>query len=1359
MKPFNPISTYRIQFHKAFGFSDLESIIPYLQELGIKSIYASPIFKAVPGSTHGYDVTDANLINPEIGTLEQLYAISSKLGEAGISWIQDIVPNHMALHTDNSWLYDVLQNGVQSQYAHYFDIDWNHPHAQAKLMLPILETTADDTIGQGKLKLAVNGTMFQLCCGDWMLPVSQAGADMITAAAKESMLAGGHAAMLPQLNEDTTFLRQLLGVQHYQLVSGQDTDHTINYRRFFTINGLIGMNMQDELVFADYHRLIGTLCDDGIFRGLRVDHVDGLADPSAYLFHLREMVGDELYIVVEKILQQHEQICRHWPVEGTTGYDFLAVVNNLFTTGDQRQWQQYYNRLSGIAEDPELIRLSKKRLILEQYMQGEVENLVRLAKDEFPEMPAIADAELKEAVTAMLVYCPVYKYYAYRFPLEGEYEQQLRQILSDAGQAVPEAKTGISWLQELFFSETGSHEASYSQKLLAFYQRCMQFTGPLMAKGVEDTMMYTYNNMIAHNEVGDDATAFGISTEAFHSFMKRRVIDTPLAMNATATHDTKRGEDARARLNTLTESAPQWFDQVQSWMRRQEELFAGKLPDANDCYLVFQTLFATFPADGALTDNYRERMHEFLVKALREAKEHGSWANPDEHYEQRAADFLDHLLDDANFLAEFRYFLERFATAGYINGLQQLVLKHTCPGVPDTYQGTELWDFSLVDPDNRRPVDYSMRTNYLTGLTANELTSPPDEALWEERADGRIKLLFTRRLLALRSADPDIFASGMYVPCKVSGKYKDHVLAFTRICDRRYVLVVMGLNTLQLAQQQQCMVAEIDWADTRVELPDNNQQEWTDTAADTRVKHPEQCPVTRLFGTLPISLLRSELPEHTRGSGVLLPVFSLPSESGIGDFGPGARSFIQFLHAAGQRYWQILPLNPVQAQQDYSPYSATSSMAINPMLISPEQLLADGLISRADLPHLPAKKHIDYAHCDRMRQELLEKAYHNFTLRQWDKLHFHFNAFCTKESWWLNDYALFTVISREHNGLPWYEWPEAFRKRDIGVLTAFADARAEELRLIRWAQFIADRQWKMLRDDCRIAGIKVIGDLPFYLNHNAAEVWANPGIFQLDEQYRMKLSSGVPPDYFSETGQLWLMPTYKWDALREDAYSWWIQRLRRNTEQFDLLRLDHFRAFESFWEVAASEATAVNGNWIKGPGAAFFEQVTKELGQLPFIAEDLGEEMDAVYTFRKELGLPGMKVLQFAWGRNMAVSVDIPHNYTPECFVYTGTHDNNTTNGWFVNDTDASVKECMEAYTGKKIRPENVSSELIRIAYASVAATAIIPMHDLLNLDASYRINTPGSAAGNWNIRIPGEAFSRQIAGKLRAMVKMYNRV
>lgn len=496
--------------------------------------------------------------------------------------------------------------------------------------------------------------------------------------------------------------------------------------------------------------------------------------------------------------------------------------------------------------------------------------------------------------------------------------------------------------------------------------------------------------------------------------------------------------------------------------------------------------------------------------------------------------------------------------------------------------------------------------------------------------------------------------------------------------------------------------------------------------------------------------------KHRRSAGLLLHITSLPSAFGVGDLGPEAYKFVDFLTRANQRYWQVLPLSPVSVAEGFSPYSATSAMAGNTLMISPEQLAADGLLSASELKRfrIEPKHTADFAHAEASRDTLLELAWKRSGKRDRRP----FEAFANHESWWLDDFAAYAVLKESFEGKPWHRWPAEFQNRDKKALAQLQADATEKIAKVKWLQFVFAKQWSQLREHCRKQGIRLLGDLPFYTSYDSADVWSTRKIFAIRSDGAMTSVAGVPPDYFNNNGQLWGMPVFRWNILRRQGYKWWINRLRRNLELFDEVRLDHFRAFAGYWEVPATEKTAKHGGWKKGPGIDLFEKLKHEFPNMPFVAEDLGEITPDVYELRDRYALPGMKVLQFAFGGEVATSGHIPHNYDENFFVYTGTHDNNTTVGWFKKEASPTAQKQLEAYAGIKVTTRNVHLILLRLAYASVAKTVIIPLQDILGLDDKSRMNIPASPRGNWQFRTSPGSINKDVEKYLRRMTYVYGR-
>lgn len=504
--------------------------------------------------------------------------------------------------------------------------------------------------------------------------------------------------------------------------------------------------------------------------------------------------------------------------------------------------------------------------------------------------------------------------------------------------------------------------------------------------------------------------------------------------------------------------------------------------------------------------------------------------------------------------------------------------------------------------------------------------------------------------------------------------------------------------------------------------------------------------------------MHHEQPEvlNRRSAGILLHITSLPSCFGIGDFGPEAYKFADFLSISKQKYWQILPLNPT----DISPYSAHSSMAGNVLLISPQKLADLGLLTENDLHQhvIPYTNSIDINSVMEIKKKLLKIAYTNYLAQKPDSLQNTYLDFLSNNTFWLDDYAIYTLLKTQTK-LPWFEWELNFKNKDKSTLVLFHNQYKAELEEIKWLQFVFSMQWKDLKAYCNDKNIKIFGDLPMYVSYDSVDVWANKEIFCIDNDGKLEGVAGVPPDYFSEDGQLWGMPVFRWDILKSQNYEWWVQRIIKNLELYDLIRLDHFRAFAAYWQVPAHEITAVNGSWMAGPGADFFNFMYTKFGSLPFVAEDLGEIDVMVDNLRDEFNLPGMKILQFAFGSDFTISNHTPHNYTQNFIAYTGTHDNNTTIGWLNENTEDTERENIYRYSGIIPNAENVHLILSQMAYASVAHVCVLPMQDVLGLDENSRLNTPGSIINNWLWRIPEDYNNEKIVNQLATWVDLYNRV
>ncbi len=924
---YNPVSTYRFQLNKDFTLSDVERLLPYLQQLGITTIYGSPIYVSTPGSSHGYDAVDPTRINPEIGTEEQLRALSQRLREADMGWFQDIVPNHMAYHPSNEWLMDILEKGPLSHQADYFETSLSSPFFRGRIEAPFLPEDLEHTIANGELTLDyadgrlvfhVQGNTLPLKPNSYA-PVLRAGEGepnqalqqlldqleqlrhvdepeayvtaweefktQLTALMKNEATAQHIQSAIAQINQSPETLHTLAEEQFYRFRTEPKTRQEMNYRRFFTVNGLICLNMREPEVFDAYHAFTKKLVDEGVFQGLRVDHVDGLYDPKQYLERLRNLTGPDTWLIVEKILQADEDLPTDWPINGASGYEFLAHLNNLLTNPDSEpSFRAFYEQLVGNRASIHNQIRDRKAYFLAQYMGGELDNLYQYFRNlklaDEAELADLTEAELKHTIGAVLVHCPVYRYYGNQLPLSEAEADALRVILAEATENRPELTRPARLLETVLLTRPQTADDDYNDRALRFYQRLMQFSSPLMAKGVEDTLLYTYNAFIGHNEVGDGPERHGMRPDDFHRVMQHRQQHWPLAMNTTTTHDTKRGEDVRARLNVLTDLADEWLTEAQEWLNilaeensgvdsPSKEKYVGT-PDANDAYFMLQNMVGAYPmpgvdspgavgvpmdSPGEANDDFENRFRLYMEKALQEAKRHTTGWQVEETYHEGIRRFISRLFDKQHpFWARFAPFHQRVADFGVVNSLVQTVLKCTCPGVPDVYQGAEGWDLSLVDPDNRRPVDFEKRETFLNALTAQEHTNWPD--LWQNRFDSRVKLALVRSLLHLRREQPALFAEGDYLPLSVVGTHQNHVLAFARQHETNWCVVVVPLHPAQLVQSETTDVLTIDWQDTRVVLPENAPAQLTHVFTDAGYEGKELL-VQQVFGQLPVGVLRS----------------------------------------------------------------------------------------------------------------------------------------------------------------------------------------------------------------------------------------------------------------------------------------------------------------------------------------------------------------------------------------------------------------------------------------------------------------------------------------------------------------------
>jgi len=882
-RPRLPESTYRLQFHAGFTFRDAIKIIPYLHALGITHVYASPILKARRGSTHGYDVVDPAVLNPELGTNADFAEYVEALQDHGMGQIVDIVPNHMGVGTnENPWWNDVLENGPASPYAGWFDIAWRGsplPELQGKVMLPVLGQSYVEVLAQGEIRLTLEAGRFFANYYERKFPISPQTyaiilnhrADLAPTALRNddgsrrlAVLVETELAIRQFINENIAIfngtpgdprsfdlLDQLLQQQFYKLCYWREASVAINYRRFFDVNDLAALCMEREEVFEASHALILRLIAEGKIAGLRIDHPDGLFDPEAYFQRLQSRVTltspessrKPLYVVAEKILAPDEPLPEKWPIHGTTGYDFINYVNGLFIDpANAEDFTLHYNEWIGGSLPFSEIAYRNKHRVLDSLLAVDLEMLARQLDRLAQRNEAwreITLSEIREALAEIIACFPVYRTYISDRGVGARDAQYIESAIHAAIERNrPKLSHGIfEFIGDMLllrYPDCFAEEDRLATR--RFVGKFQQLTAPVTAKGIEDTAFYVFNRFISLNEVGGDPSRFGEAPERVHQWLRERQMNWPYALSPLSTHDTKRSEDVRARLNVLSEMPTDWWERVQRWGEMNEphrKIIEGKVaPDSNDEYLLYQTIVGIWPFETDQQTVERElisRIQQYMRKAVREAKVRSSWIEPNAAYEHAVDEFVAIILSEEKssvFLEEFRRFVKRIAHLGLLNSLSQTLLRLTAPGVPDTYQGTELWDFSLVDPDNRRPVDYERRAQMLQEIQSR--TQMPDydarahvRELLASMQDGRIKLFLTWRTLACRSEYPGLFTSGQYIPLQIAGKSHEHAFAFGRELNGQLALVVVprlvyGLNA---EANEKPPTAENVWGDTRILLP------------------------------------------------------------------------------------------------------------------------------------------------------------------------------------------------------------------------------------------------------------------------------------------------------------------------------------------------------------------------------------------------------------------------------------------------------------------------------------------------------------------------------------------------------------
>jgi len=825
-----PDATYRIQFHSKFRFVDAIKLVPYLARLGVSHLYASPFLRARPGSTHGYDVIDHNAVNPEIGSEAELHKLIFELQKHGMGLIPDLVPNHMGvLHADNAWWLDVLEKGRASSYARFFDIDWS----RGKLVLPVLGKHYGEALEAGELKLE------QARDGRWSVRYYS----------HRFPLNAKSTAGLRKPVKDPLQLHRLLERQYYRLTYWRVAADEINYRRFFEITDLAGLRVEDRTVFEATHGFMSRLAKKGGIDGVRIDHPDGLADPREYLERLREAFPRP-WVVVEKILADYESLPEDWPVQGETGYRFANLLTGVFIdSAVASRFDRIYQHFTGEGRAFERLALESRYLIMATTLAAELfmlsNWLKRIAEGNRFTRDYTASG-LRRALAEVAASFPVYRSYVSACGVSETDRKWIDWAVKAAKRASRMADPSVfDFIHGVLTLDAAPRKGTRRTEMLRFAMRYQQFTAPVVAKGVEDTAFYRYNRLIALNEVGGHPAHFGVSLKAFHAAASVRAARWPTTMIGSSTHDTKRSEDVRARLGVLSELASAWRMQLRRWSKMNRSLRAEinghSAPSPADEYHYYQALIGVWPDASA------ERLKAYMLKASREAKVHTSWINPDADYEAALERFVVESLSHSIFVKDLEENLPRLVHLGFLVSLSQTLVKVASPGVPDYYQGSELWDFSLVDPDNRRPVDFGVRHRLLTELEKN----PKPSELLRNLPDGRAKLHVIRKGLEVRKNHPALFHGGEYTPLYADGGREENVLAFS--LGGKLVAIAPRLFARFVGPGDIAPIGENVWGDAKLVLPDG---EFEDTLTG-RAHRGGPRLMRELLQDFPVALLSS----------------------------------------------------------------------------------------------------------------------------------------------------------------------------------------------------------------------------------------------------------------------------------------------------------------------------------------------------------------------------------------------------------------------------------------------------------------------------------------------------------------------
>lgn len=858
-------ATYRLQFTAAFRFADGAALAPYLADLGISHVYASPVFAARAGSTHGYDITDYNRLNPALGSDAEFRAMVQVLRNHGLGLILDIVPNHMGIGgADNLFWDSVLEWGPDSPYAHWFDIDWQAPELTGKVLFPFLGKSYAEVLAEGGLELRLDQAgrlavwahethRLPICPRDYTAVLAEAGSPlasafdtMTDAAPQDPRWSDLHSRLALEGAELASFhdparLDALIGRQHWRAGKFNLDADAINYRRFFTISDLAGVRVERPEVFAQTHALILSLIEDGLVDGLRIDHIDGLRDPKAYCLRLRAAVGQQVPVYVEKILGPEEALPADWESDGTTGYEFAnEVVTLLADPAGTDALTALYHDFTGQHDAPGRVVHDGKIAVLRGPMRAEREALVggvSALAGEVLEWADLGQGAIREGLMQVIAALDIYRPYADADGIAPEGRARIKAALDKARLNVPELDPAIwAMLSDVLTLDLCDRLPEARADILEATMRFQQLSGPVMAKGLEDRALYRFNRLIALNEVGSHPGQFGLSVAAFHTAQAARLENAPFNMLGTASHDTKRGEDARMRIVALTSHSGLWQQKVAEWSSLLRDDSAPVEP--NEEYFLYQLLIGVWPEAPEDKAGLEERVIAAMLKSIREAGKNSRWVFGNAGYEENMHAFVRRALGSSAFLTSFTDFLRRMRPQAEAGSLIQTALKLTVPGVPDIYQGAEMWDHSLVDPDNRRPVDFAVRADLLPDLSCGPVYVP-------DRPAEQMKLALVATLLRLRADHPALFTNGSYEPLHAKGAAAEGFLGFMRSAGPERLIVAAALHPASFDAA--------DWNATHVQLPKVERKGWYNLING---KDADPHDPASLFPELPLAILR-----------------------------------------------------------------------------------------------------------------------------------------------------------------------------------------------------------------------------------------------------------------------------------------------------------------------------------------------------------------------------------------------------------------------------------------------------------------------------------------------------------------------